>query len=103
MLLNHRVLSRSLKVAMQRGRLARNVATLVNPPSVRRPEIVPLSAEDSRRLLAAAEGLPNGARWSVALALGLRQGEALGRCWDDIDLIGGTLRVRRALQRHKGK
>ena len=37
----------------------------------------------------------NGARWAVALALGLRQGEALGLRWDDVDLDAGTLLVRR--------
>lgn len=102
-LLHHRVLSRALKVAMQRGRLARNVATLVDPPSARRDEIEPLTKAEARRLLEAARSLPNGARWSVALALGLRQGEALGLLWDAIDLEAGTLTVRWALQRQQGK
>ena len=47
--------------------------------------------------------LPNGARWSVALALGLRQGEALGMRWGCIDLKAGTLRVfqlKRTRYRH---
>src|SRR6266545_6727274 len=35
----------------------------------------------------------------VALAVGLRQGEALGLAWNDIDLDGGTLTVRKTLQR----
>ena len=38
----------------------------------------------------------------VGLALGLRQGEALGLWWEDIDLNAGLLRVRRALQRQRG-
>lgn len=38
----------------------------------------------------------NGARWVVALALGLRQGEALGLKWSDADLDQGTLRIRRS-------
>jgi integrase len=45
---------------------------------VSKEEIEPLSQDESRRLLAAAAGLHNDARWSVGLALGLRQGEALG-------------------------
>jgi integrase len=102
-LVNHRILSRGLKVAMQRGRVARNVATLVDAPTVARPEVVPLTSNEVRALLTAAAGVPNGARWSVALALGLRQGEALGLLWEDVDLEAGTLTVRRALQRVKGK
>lgn len=41
----------------------------------------------------------SSARWSVALALGLRQGEALGLTWEDVDLDHGALTIRRALQR----
>jgi integrase len=41
------------------------------------------------------------ALFTVAISLGLRQGEALGLRWRDIDLDNGTLRVRYALQRLK--
>jgi integrase len=99
----HRVLSRALKVAMQRDRVARNVCTLVDAPSVERDEVRPLSGHDARRVLEAARGRRNAARWSVALALGLRQGEALGLTWDAVDLDAGTLTVRQALQRQPGK
>ncbi|MCW2605485.1 MAG: Integrase [Frankiales bacterium] len=99
----HRILSRALKVAVQRGRVGRNVCQLVDAPSLQHYEVEPLTAAEARALLTAAAGTPNGARWSVALALGLRQGEALGLWWDDIDLEAGTLRVRRALQRRKGE
>jgi len=99
----HRVLSRALKVAMQRDKLARNVCTLVDAPSVEREEVRPLSGQDARRVLEAAHGRRNAARWSVALALGLRQGEALGLTWDAVDLDAGTLTVRQALQRQPGK
>ena len=102
-LLHHRVISRALKVAMQRGRVARNVATLVDAPTARREEVQPLTAAEARKLLEVATDLPNGARWSVALALGLRQGEALGLLWDAVDLDAGTLTVRRALQRQAGE
>lgn len=36
----HRVISRALKIAMQRGRVARNVATLVAAPTLKRTEVV---------------------------------------------------------------
>jgi len=69
---------------------------------VHREEIRPLSAEQARAVLTAALGHRNAARWSVALALGLRQGEALGLAWDAVDLDAGTLTVRQALQRQAG-
>ncbi len=73
----HRILSRPLEVATQRGKNARNVCSLMDAPSLPRDEVVPFSTAEARALLAAARGLGNEARWSVALALGLRQGEAL--------------------------
>lgn len=100
----HRVLHRALKIAVQRERVARNVATLVDPPKQRRAETpMPLDVDECRKVLAVAEGRRNAARWTVALALGLRQSEALGLQWRDIDLDVGKLSVRRGLHRVDGK
>ncbi len=100
----HRMLHRALKIAMQRERVARNVATLVEPPRQERPKTPePLDVEECKRVLAAAEGARNAARWTVALALGLRQSEALGLQWKDIDLDRGALSVRRGLHRVPGE
>jgi hypothetical protein len=41
----------------------------------------------------------NGARWSVALALGIRQGEALGLRWSYVDLETGVIRAWFQIQR----
>ncbi|MGH3026162.1 MAG: tyrosine-type recombinase/integrase, partial [Gaiellaceae bacterium] len=100
----HRMLHRALKIAMQRERVARNVATLVEPPRQERPKTPePLDVEECRRVLAAAEALRNSARWTVALALGLRQSEALALQWKDIDFDRNTLSVRRGLHRVPGE
>ena len=53
--------------------------------------------------MAAAQAHRNAARWTVALALGLRQSEALGLRWTDVDLDNGTLSVRRGLHRVGGR
>ena len=95
----HRVLRSSLNEAVRRQRLVTNPAALARPPRVERTEIEPLTADECRAILKAARGRLNGARWSVALSLGLRQGEALGLMWEDVDLDAGVLRVRRAVQR----
>lgn len=100
----HRVLSRALRVASQRGKVARNVATLVDPPTVKRPvTALPLSAEEARKVMAAAQAHRNAARWTVALAVGLRQSEVLGLRWADVDLDKGTLSVQRGLHRVTGR
>ncbi len=100
----HRILSRALKVAMQRQRIHRNVAALVDPPAQKRSEVATaLTIEEATAVLHAARGKRNEARWTVALALGLRQSEALALQWKDIDLLGGSLTVRRTIHRVKGK
>jgi integrase len=92
-LMIHQILSRALKMAVRRNIVARNVATLVDSPTFRETEIEPLTAVEARRILGAVSKMRNGARWSVALALGLRQCEALGMRWSCLDLDEGTLRV----------
>jgi integrase len=100
----HRILSRALKVVMMREKVARNVANLVEPPEADDPEIEAFTREEARRIIDAANGRRNAARWSVALALGLRQGEALGLRWSYVDLKTGVIRawfqVQRAAWRH---
>jgi integrase len=98
-LVYHRIISRALRVAHDRGRVNRNVALHVQPPSVERQEVQPLTAREAQAVLAAAAGTRNGPRWTVALALGLRQGEALGARWCDVDLDAAVWRVRQQLQR----
>src|SRR6476661_2561508 len=93
---DHRILSRALTVAMQRGHIARNVATLVDPPRQQQSDLATaLDLDEARAVLEAASGTRNQARWTVALALGLRQSEALALQWKDIDLLANTLTVRR--------
>lgn len=102
-LLLHQIISRALKMALRREWVHRNVATLVDAPRHRDAEIEPLSQAEARSLLEAANSMRNGARWSVALALGLRQNEALGMRWQYLDLEAGTVRVfqiKRARYQH---
>jgi len=61
--------------------------------------VEPLTLGEARRIIELSADRRNGTRWSVALGLGLRQGEALGLCWQYVDLDAGTLMVRWQLQR----
>lgn len=95
----HAILRRSLRQALRWGLVTRNVATLVDAPRVRRPEIRPLTPDQARTFLDAVAGDRNEALYTVALAVGLRLGEALGLRWDDVDLDAGETHVRHTLQR----
>src|SRR3954463_6151221 len=100
---HHRILSRALTVAVQRGHVPRNVATLVDPPAQRPSDLATaLDLDVARAALEAAAHVRNSARWTVALALGLRQSEALALQWKDIDLLNSTLTVRRSIHRVRG-
>jgi len=58
-----------------------------------------MTIEETKAFLTACKGNRLEALFTVALAMGLRQGEALGLQWEDIDWESGVLRVRQSLQR----
>jgi integrase len=95
----HRTLHSALKQAVRWHLLIRNPTELVDPPRVRRREVVPLDAEQARRLLKAAEGDRFEALYVIALTTGMRLGELLALKWADVDLKAGTLQVRRSVRR----
>jgi integrase len=95
----HSILRAALNQAVRWRMVHYNAAMMVSAPRGIRHEVRVLTPEEARRLLNAARGDRLEALYSVALALGIRQGEALGLKWSDIELDTATLRVRRASQR----
>lgn len=95
----HRTFRTALNEAVRRGHLGQNPVRLAKAPRLRDDEVEPFTVEEIRRLLRAADKGRNSARWAVALALGLRQGEALGLKWTDVDMDRGVLMVRRSRRR----
>jgi integrase len=91
----HRTLRAALNEAVRRSQLPRNPVLLAKAPKLAEQDVEPYAVEEIQRLLRVVSGRRNGARWVVALALGLRQGEALGLKWSDVDLDSGLLRIRR--------
>ena len=90
----HRTMRTALGEAVRRRQLAQNAAALARPPRVEQEDIEPYTIEEVRLILQAAAEGRNAARWAVALALGLRQGEVLGLHWPDIDLDADIIRIR---------
>ena len=94
------VLRTALNQALRWELVSRNVAVLTDPPRHRTREITPLTPRQAGTLLAAVTGHRLEALITVALGLGLRQGEALGLRWEeDVDLEAGQLSVRQTLVR----
>jgi len=92
----HRTIRTALNEAVRRGYLGRNPASLAKAPRLVEHEIEPFNVHEVQLLLKTAMHRRNGVRWAIALALGLRQGEALGLKWSDVDFEVGSLSVRRA-------
>lgn len=97
------ILHRALKVAVNEGHMLSNPAAIADRPKTIQNHRTPLTLAQAHAVFACLEGDPLASRWLVALLQGLRQGEALGLRWEDVDLVGGDLYVVRAIQRVTGR
>jgi integrase len=90
-------------MAEQDGLLTRNVASIAEGPKLDHSEGRSLSPEQAKQFLQAVKGHRCEGAYVIALSLGLRRGEILGLCWNDIEATEGTvvLHVRRQLIRDK--
>ena len=96
----HRTARTAFGEAHRRGHITSNPVALARAPRVEEEEIEPFDPAETQRIIKAALGRRNGVRFVVALALGCRQGEALGFKWDRFDRDRKILHVKKALQRH---
>ncbi|MGI9048270.1 MAG: tyrosine-type recombinase/integrase, partial [Rubrobacteraceae bacterium] len=99
----HETLHKALKQAVRWGYMTKNPADDVDPPRAHTGEVQPLTRDEARRFLEAVRGDRLEALYVVALHTGLRQGELLALRWEDVNLEGNTLQVRRTLTRDGGK
>ena len=97
------LLSVGLGEAENKGYIALNPVKKVRIPVNKGREIEPLAIEEVKRLLETYEGTYMSARLHIALLAGLRQGEALGLRWQDIDFDSATLEVRNQVQKIDGR
>ena len=98
-----RVLRAALQDAVDEELLSRNVARLVQLRVTDDRKVHSFTRAEALRFLKAAEQHRLYALWAVALAMGLRRGEALGLAWSDVDLENGRLTIRQALHRVDGE
>jgi len=94
------VLKEMFKHAVQWGYLDANPAQYAERPRAEDQEMQILTPPEIRRLLDAADE-PVRTLLLCAVLTGMRRGELLGLRWEDIDLEGHRLFVRRALWRGK--
>ncbi|MFG2898134.1 tyrosine-type recombinase/integrase [Streptomyces zaomyceticus] len=100
---SHRVLRTALTAACREELVSRNVATLVEPPTVAARELSPWSLDETLDFLTAARKDPLYAAFVLAIALGFRRGEVVGLRWENVDLDKREIRVRTQRQRVAGE
>lgn len=95
----HATLRVALEDATREELIAKNVAKLVRAPKPAEREHDPLSVDEVRQLFRAHRDSPLLPMLAVFALLGLRRSEVLGLKWEDVDLDGGVVQVRRSVQR----
>ncbi len=87
------VLRTALNFAVKKQRIPSNPAINAVVPQPPRPEVAPLTESERTLILPLVNEHPDRARWLFSLLLGLRQSEALGLTWEDIDFEKGVVSV----------
>lgn len=84
---HHRAtLRRALADANRDGLVGRNVAALAEPPALPHRERPILTADQARTLIEGTRDDRLHALWVLLVTTGLREAEALGLTWEDVDL-----------------
>ncbi|SDK82380.1 tyrosine-type recombinase/integrase [Streptomyces indicus] len=98
-----RVLRNALNRAMREELLTRNVALLVDMPTVTKGKAKPWNAREAITFLRTTRAHRLYAACVLVLVLGLRRSEVLGLRWQDIDFEARQFEPVMQVQREKGK
>jgi integrase len=93
----HTTLHRALRQAVEWRFLQVNPVSSATPPSVPRQELQTLTRPQVAAFLAECDKDPLGLVFKLALATGMRPSEYLALRWEDVNLKGGTVTVRRVV------
>lgn len=97
------VLSTALEHAAREGVLTASPTRLAVRPQVRRDPIEVFSDDEVKAIIAAATANRLEPLFLLAISTGARMGELLALELLDVDLVVGTIHIRRMLDKHKGK
>lgn len=99
----HSILHKALQQALKWGLVYRNVADLVEPPSVKKKAPQTLSSSQVKQFLNSIRDDRMFPIFALAIGCGLREGEVLGLHYEDIDWETQTIHVKHAIQYLIGK
>lgn len=92
-------LHKCLQQAVKERLIVTNPCDAVTLPSGEKPEIAALTNEQQRALVQISYRHRYGVFVRLDLSTGLRMGELLALRWEDIDLVGAQLTVKRTINR----
>lgn len=92
---HHAVIHKALQTALEWGLVSRNVADAVRPPKANRKEMSTWDEYEVSQFLEAAKDSPYYEWFVTAFYTGMRKSEICGLQWQDIDLFGLQLSVKR--------
>lgn len=100
----HFTISAALSTAVRWEWIKSNPAEVARKPRQPRPQPDPPSSEEAARIMAAAWEADEdwGTLVWLVMVTGMRRGEVLALRWDDVDLPGGMLEIRRKYVRTRG-
>ncbi len=99
----NQVISSALTFAKEQKLIISNPADGCALPKLEHREMKTLTADQLQSFLREAKESGVYELYYIELATGLRRGELIGLKWEDIDLEGGTIRVRRQVARINGQ
>lgn len=85
------------KFAHENGYADRNVVATLSPLKKDKPQPDPLTRDEFTRLIDACQTRQIKNFWSLAVYSGMRHGELCALSWEDVDLVKGTITVKRNL------
>lgn len=94
----HSVLMSLLRAALVEGYPVTDRVLAVDAPRAAVSDRTSMRVEEAVAVLEAAAGVPQASRWVGALLNGVRQGEALGLTWEEVDFDRGELVLAWQLQ-----
>ena len=97
------VLHKAFSVAIKQGIIFANPCDGAELPKIKKHEISPLTDEDIPKFLGAIEESPLRNIYALCLFCGLREGEALGLSWKQVDFKKRRITISQQLQRSKEK
>ena len=95
---HHRIIHKSLEMAVRWQIIYRNVADAVEPPKKVKAEITPLYEDQVYRMLEAAEVTPYFPQIVLAILTGMRRGEIYGLRWKDINFDAKNISINQSSQ-----